>query len=395
MKDQTNLLNRAEQMLRYLRNELDSIEEKDFLRWLEEHPEQGRFMGQLQRETGMEDQLAFFDNTSGHEAWMALKKQIGIEPHRVGPVRLWLRIVAAASIVIAIGTGVWFYTSLKSTANRNPGIVSQNDIGPGKNKATLTLASGKVVHLSDAKTGIKIDESKITYNDGTAVNEASGVGLQTLTTPRGGTYQVILPDGTRVWLNAASSVKFPSTFANATDRKVELIGEAYFEVSHNGKQPFIVKTDRQRVEVLGTHFNINSYADEAETRTTLLEGSVRVTVLDRAEAVNHKSKRENILVPGEQSVLKDGLLSIHKADIETEMAWKDGYFVFKNEDFHATMRKISRWYDVDVIFSEGVPEIYFEGSVSRFRNVSEVLRKFQLTENVHFKIEGRRITVMP
>lgn len=391
----TNLLYRAEQMLRYLRNELDSVEERDFLNWLDEHPEQRRFIGKLQKETGTNDELAFFDNTLRHEAWIALKKQIDIKPHRVGSSRLWPLIAAVASVVIALSAGIYFYASEQPVVNRNTEIVYQNDIDPGKNTATLTLAGGKMINLNDAKTGIRIDASKITYNDGTEVKEASAIGMKMISTPRGGTYQVILPDGTKVWLNAASSIKFPSTFADVAERKVELNGEAYFEVTHNSKQPFIVKTAKQYVEVLGTHFSINSYIDEAETKTTLLEGSVRVTVLGTLNSAKDKSKIEKTLMPGEQSLLKDGLLSIQQADIGAEMAWKEGYFVFNNEDFHASMRKISRWYDVDVVFSEGVPEVYFEGSISRFSNVSEVLRKFELTENVHFKIEGRRITVMP
>jgi transmembrane sensor len=390
MEDHTNLLNRAEQMLRYLRSELNAIEEKDFLNWLDEHPEQRKFMGKLQGEPGMKDELAFFDDTSRHAAWTALKKQAGNKPGTAPVARLWIRIAAAASVIIAIGTGILFYAS-----HHHERELLANDIGPGKNTATLTLAGGKTINLSDTKTGVVIAASKITYNDGTAVKDAPAAGLQTINTPRGGTYQVLLPDGTKVWLNAASSFKFPSTFANVAERKVELSGEAYFEVAHNNKQPFLVKTGKQRVEVLGTHFNINSYTDEAETRTTLLEGSVRVTVLDRAEAVNPKSKIENMLVPGEQSILKDGMLSTQKADVGTEMAWKNGYFIFKNEDLHSIMRKISRWYNVDIVFSEDMPDIYFDGSISRFRNVSEVLRKFELTESVYFKIEGRRITVMP
>jgi transmembrane sensor len=292
-------------------------------------------------------------------------------------VALWSRIAVAAAVA-TIAFGIWFYTA-RLTVNHDSRIAIQNDIAPGKNTATLTLGMGKVINLSDAKSGLVIGND-LRYNDGTAVAaQAPKSVILTAATPLGGTYQFTLPDGTKVWLNADSRLKFPSKF-DGDKRNVKLEGEAYFEVAKDKSHPFLVQTDNQTLEVLGTHFNISSYSDENTTRTTLLEGSVKINDI--------------VLRPGQEAVLTDGLIKIISADIEAEIAWKNGDFVFSGADFRSVMREIMRWYNVTVEYDDSVPDdIRLDGWVSRKNNLSVVLRRIESLGNVHFKLEGRRITV--
>ena len=300
-------------------------------------------------------------------------------------IKLWtMRNVAAAVILVTVSASLYlFETDYFSKSNLNRIANTQMDLNPGGNKARLMLASGKVIDLSSKKNGVVIDASKLTYSDGTAIPvESLAQENLTVTTPRGGTYQVSLPDGTMAWLNASSTLKFPASFKGAKTRRVELHGEAYFEIKHNAGQPFIVQTAGQVTEDIGTAFNINSYADETVTKTTLLEGSIKVNNV--------------MLIPGQQSSLSaNGGLKINSVNAEEAIDWKNGEFVLKNDNLKSIMRKISRWYDVDVTFQDTkLEEETFSGSVSRYGRVSEILKTLELTDRVHFKVEGRKVTVM-
>jgi len=300
-------------------------------------------------------------------------------------VKLWPRLAAAASVLVLLSIGLLLYTSNKQAANHQQA-VHKSDINPGRNTATLTLANGKHVNLSDAKTGVVIDMSGLTYNDGTEIKElVKDEAFLMVATPRGGTYQVRLPDGTNVWLNALSTIKFPTTFSKLKQRRVELIGEAYFEVQKNVARPFIVTSAKQEVEVLGTHFNINSYADEHSIKTTLLEGSVKVSALN--------SSVSSYLKPGMQSTFSSSGIKVQQLeDAEDAISWKSGYFTFNREDLDQLMRKVSRWYDVNVIYNdEAIKTIPFSGTITRFAQVSELLTMLELTGKVKFKIDGRNI----
>ncbi|WP_342331914.1 FecR domain-containing protein [Pedobacter sp. FW305-3-2-15-E-R2A2] len=307
---------------------------------------------------------------------------------------LWPRLVAAASILIFIGIGFYFYQNYDPLI---PTASSQHDIAPGGNKAFLTLANGKRITLTDAKngelaeqSGVKITKAadgQLVYTVSNVSNENNKKAYNTIETPRGGTYQVRLPDGTKVWLNAASTLRFPSSFARLVNRRVELLsGEAYFEVAKDKKHPFIVQTDRQDVEVLGTHFNINNYPDEASVKTTLLEGSIKIR--------NKFSLESKILKPNQQAAFTKEEINVTNVDAEEAIAWKNGLFTFDNESIESVMRKIARWYNVDVEFKSKNKDQVFSGTISRFENVSKVLEKLELTGGVHFKIEERRILVM-
>ncbi len=209
--------------------------------------------------------------------------------------------------------------------------------------------------------------------------------VNTLTTAKGETYQIILPDQTKVWLNAASSIKFPVTFAGLDQRKIQLSGEAYFEVSKDKRHPFIVTTGKQEVEVLGTHFNINSYADEPATKTTLLEGAVKVR--------SRTAVSDNVILkPGQQSNLTTpGNITVDEADPDVT-AWKDGKFRFNNTSLESILRQLSRWYNVDINYVNGVPDEKFTGGIDRNLTASEALDIFRYMK-VRFKIEGRTILV--
>lgn len=305
-------------------------------------------------------------------------------------ISLWIKLGAvAASIAIAVLAGVYFYQSNFKQATQQ---VVSNDINPGKVAATLTLSNGKKIYVADIKTGNVAEETgvKITKNEKgelvyTIIDNQNEPGkMQTLTTYRGETQALVLPDGSEVWLNAASSIKYPSSFVAASNRKVELTGEAYFEIAKDKSRPFIVSTDKQEVEVLGTHFNINSYSDELTTKTTLLEGSVRVS--DKA------TNEEMILEPGMQSRLSKNKLTVSEVDVDDAIAWKEGFFVFSNEPLGDIMKQVARWYNVEIEYKDDeLRNKKFSGSVSRYAKVSQVLKKLELTKSVVFRIEGQKI----
>ncbi|TCC98566.1 FecR family protein [Pedobacter hiemivivus] len=291
-------------------------------------------------------------------------------------VRLWPRIAMVAAAMTLIFVGVYFFKSVRHPEVKS--VVVRNDVAPGSNKATITLANGKTINLSGSKSGVVVDRSKIVYNDGSLVQNSFGV--QTISTPRAGTYQITLSDGTKVWLNAASSLTYAAGLNEKGERRVKLNGEAYFEVAKDKRHPFVVESRGQHVEVLGTHFNINAYDDEAVIKTTLLEGSVKINDI--------------ILKPNEQSLLTGNDIKVRQVDTENEIAWKNGEFIFKEDDLRATMRKIARWYDVEIIYDASAPAILAPGGwVSRSKNISAVLKIMEATGKVHFKLEGRRITV--
>jgi len=313
----------------------------------------------------------------------------------------WRVAVAAASIIIILlSTVTWF--QLKSSAeqvakeNDKPEPLVMRDIAPGGNKAILTLADGSQVVLEDVNNGNITKQKNVTISktkNGQLVYHVGDNGLSaenkipafnTIKTPVGGQYRVVLSDGTKVWLNSGSSIKFPVTFMG-NERSVEIEGEAYFEVAKDKKRPFKVLSDDQVVEVLGTHFNVNAYRDEANIKTTLAEGSVKVS----------SNGISNTITPGQQVRLsrKSHDMNVVAVDTEAAISWKDGLFVFNNEDIHSIMRKISRWYGVDVVFQNDINE-NFGGVISKFENVSQVLKLLEVTETIHFKIEKRRITVM-
>jgi hypothetical protein len=307
----------------------------------------------------------------------------------------WIRI-AAAAIFILVFSGIFYKIENKSSDKKTTARVvmpskKAEAIVPGGNHARLILADGTAIVLDSVQNGkilqgsagISKQNDMLVYNGKTAVNPAMPVTYNTLSTPRGGQYMVVLPDGSKVWLNASSSLHFPTAFVG-NSRQVSLTGEAYFEIAKNKEKPFRVSVNGMQVEVLGTHFNINAYQDENSMRTSLLEGSVKIT----------KGAVSDMLKPGQQAVLRkdDNNIEIKAANMDEVVAWKNGLFQFSGANITTIMKEIGRWYDVDVVFESPVPVRTFEGKISRDADLSEVLKILELS-NVKFSVEGKKIIV--
>ncbi|TDQ79426.1 FecR family protein [Sphingobacterium yanglingense] len=301
------------------------------------------------------------------------------------------RIAAVLALVSGITVGTFFWKndspSLTLTPTSNEPIAT---VKPGGNKAYVTTADGQVIDLNESHNTIRMGED-IAYNDGTVVwsaQHAAPAARNTLHTPKGGNYTVVLSDGTQVMLNASSKLSYPNRFNN-TQRIVELDGEAFFQVQpalRQGKKiPFVVKTKSQEVEVLGTVFNIKDYNDEKAAKTTLVHGSVRVKLVNQ--------NISKLLSPGQEAVISGN--SINRVAVDTSIAldWKNGLIYFNEENLATIMKKIERWYDVDVEFRDIDPQIRFGGSVSKYKNLSDVLHRLELTGDVKFISKGRRIIV--
>ena len=304
----------------------------------------------------------------------------------------WLKYAVAASILMFAGIGTYLFVAQQISRTQ----IAKADFIPGGNKAVLTLSNGSTIILDNAKNGTlanqgdiainKIHDGEINYDAAHTGKEESGTkpSFNTITTPKGGQYHVVLADGSKVWINAASSISFPTAF-NGKDRQVKITGEVYFEVAKNKMKPFFVRTGNQLVEVLGTHFNINSYTDEPDIKTTLLEGAVKIRQLNNSFSA--------LLKPGQQAINKSaGPILVKAADMEQAVAWKNGLFQINDASIESIMRQASRWYDVDVEYEGKIPQRQFSGKIKRDVKASEFLQMLAYF-NVHFTIEGRKIIV--
>ncbi|WPV02944.1 FecR family protein [Mucilaginibacter sp. cycad4] len=345
-----------------------------------------------------------WDNTLGDEeaikAQIIAKMQSELDFNK--PIEIikkrsnaWLKYAASIIFLLSAGLFLWHYREQKTRNNQ-----SVNNILPGKNQAYLTLSNGQSIILNNTKNGQiggasgviiqKISDSILSYrqNNNTNNNIENTIipDSNSLTVPRGGIYQTILSDGTKVWLNSASSIKYPVAFMGK-ERRVALTGEAYFEVAKNRKMPFKVAVNGMEVLVLGTHFNVMGYPEDKTIKTTLLEGSVSL----------HSTNNNTHLIPGQQGIFNASDFSVSTVNTDDVVAWKEGYFVFDNESIESTMQKISRWYNVEVVFENKKSlqnQHSFGGTISRHKNIDIVLKALEATGSVHFKITGRRITVM-
>ncbi|MFB9840754.1 FecR family protein [Mucilaginibacter ginsenosidivorans] len=324
----------------------------------------------------------------------------------IRPVRRsmpYVRWLAAASVVVVLGVSWLLVSKFTGGADKNRiALVPKNDIPPGRNKAVLTLADGSKISLTDAgngeianQNGIQVTKSadgqlvytiKPSQDQNTAPGSAGTTQLHsfnTIETPKGGQYQVVLPDGSKVWLNAFSSLKFPVNFNAVKERRVELKGEAYFEVVHNDAMPFRVVTDKQVVEDIGTRFDINAYDDEANSKTSLLQGKVRIIADGRSALLN----------PGQQATVANGI-KISEVNTEQVIAWKNGYFNFDDEKLENIMKSVSRWYVVDVVFEDDNLKSETYGAITtRFANISTLLNIMEQTGDAKFTIEGSTIKI--
>jgi len=338
--------------------------------------------------TGLNARFAAIINNRDNSA-----NSILTQPQRKFYHLKWFKYTAAACLIalVSIPMLVKYQSSIKQKAMAK---LLHHDIAPGKDDAVLTLADGRKILLSAIANGklaeiaglriTKTANGQLVYQvtDDAVNNPTSALQYHTISTPRGGQYQVNLPDGTRVWLNSASSLKFPMAFA-AANRQVSLTGEAYFEVAKDKKKVFTVQTDRQTVEVLGTHFDISSYPEDASTKTTLLEGSVRVNANNKSITIK----------PGQQAEVAETIV-LNDVDAETAVAWKNGYFSFDDEELGSAMSKVARWYDVEVAYAdEAFKKELIAAYTTRFANVSELLKQLNQMGRLHFQLEGRTIKI--
>lgn len=339
------------------------------------------------------------------DTYSAIRKQIDSINERDNATEItpmihrkkWLRYSAAATIAILVTATIFVFLNQKhnnkETSQQKEEVVKRHDIAPGGNKAILTLANGRKIILDSVKKGMvskqgntnifKLNNGQLAYQKSDSRN--STILFNTVTTPKGGQYQVVLSDGTKVWLNSASSIHFPNRFSTKM-REVQITGEVYFEVAEDAKRPFKVLTNGLTIQVLGTHFNVMAYKDEPTLKVTLLQGAVKVI----------KENKKIVLSPGQQAQLNQTgrMKKVGGVDLQGVIAWKNNYFWFNDADIQAVMRQLSRWYNVDVVIKGNIPQ-HFEGLVSRNVNISKVFKALQATTHLQFKIQNDKVIVSP
>jgi len=353
-----------------------------------------RIYNSFQSSTGEWDEDLY---GSREELEMVMKKNIWKRARIEKPFipMKWIRWVAAAAIITAFSTISFFIFRNRDTNTSTATLQTQkerfkNDVAPGQEGAILTLSNGKTIVLDNADNGSLAQQgaTEVIKKNGQLVyanqGSSSEVLYNTMTTPKGRQYSLVLADGSKVWLNAASSITFPTAF-DGKERRVSITGEAYFEIAHNAQMPFTVQKGEMSIQVLGTHFNVNSYEDENSINVTLLEGLVKMT----------KGNVNSFIKPGQQARLQnEGIKLINNADINAIMAWKNGLFVFDGTDIGALMRQLSRWYDVDVVYDKKINDVFY-AEIPRNTKLSDVLRALELTGQVKFEINGKEIIVLP
>ncbi len=376
----------------YVNGTLNLAEAQELENWVAAAPG-NHILFELMQDKDYRDQILGQWQPAAAEASLERVKQKITSQKQMVRRRRWL---AAASVLLLLSTAGYYISSRLQQPGMHIAGQRQQDIMPGRNQATLTLADGSKITLNRELHGKLAQQGHTTitasgqqgvvYTAGATGQTASTV-YNTLSTARGeqSPYPLTLPDGTKVWLNAASSITFPIVF-NAHTRAVKITGEVYFEVAHQDNYPFQVAVQDQVVEDIGTHFNINAYEDEPVLKTTLQEGSVRII----------RGSQQLTLAPGQQAInLPGDSIRIVEVDAVASIAWKEGLFRFNSEDLGSIMRNIARWYDVDVEYADpSAKALRFGAVAARFNNVSQVLHMLELTREVHFTIEGKKILVI-
>ena len=417
-KDRPNRID--ELIIKHLLQEISEKEKQELDQWLNSSEKNRYFFEQVMDRDDLKQKWKDYNEVDETQLWQSITGKIPelyTTNAEIPNTFKWRRIAIAAAIISIVAFISWYFlvNKINKVVENNSSVIAKNDVTPGGNKAVLTLADGTTIILDNAKNGslaqqgstaITKDKGKVTYDASSSplTIDHSPLTFNTISTPRGGQFSVILPDGSQVWLNAASSIRFPVTFTGS-ERKVMLTGEAYFEVApirlrSGQKMPFKVVMQKTtggttEVEVLGTHFNINAYDDEAVQKTTLLEGKVKVSVTGGQPATRNPQP-ETILTPGQQAQVTEAGTIRRISDVDTELAvaWKNGRFQF-GTNIQTVMRQIARWYDVEVVYQGKMPEYEFVGQISRFNNVSEVLKLLEMTGGIRFQIKDKKIIVKP
>ncbi len=387
---------------KFFRNACSEAEKQELALWVKENPDDQLSLILENAWDNFDTEIKMPDHSSDRILNTIFPEKDSIisyeysEEVDISSRQLWAKIAVAAALILAIG--IYWWSGIRETnkmaMKNNMQLTPVADLPPGGNKAILTLGDGSNIILDSAGNGnlasqgntniTKSGTGQLIYKSNNKAAEA--VVYNTVTTPKGGQYHIVLPDGSKVWLNAASSLRFPTSFVGK-DRRVEITGEVYFEVAHNAKMPFIVKANETEIAVLGTHFNVMAYADEKVMKTTLLEGSVKVS----------KAGKSAMLAPGQQARLStssENIRVLDNIDTDKEMAWKTGYFQFEDDNLESIMRQVSRWYDVDITYEGNASREHFTGRLPRNANVSKVLKILSLS-GVKFRIEGKSIIVTP
>lgn len=347
-------------------------------------------------EEGFEEQLAVKNAFSKTDNF--LLKQLAINKIKESKWKRYKYASIAASVIFIL-IGISYYYITEPALEKHKKEIVKSNQAPGKSQATLTLANGQTIKLDDKLAGEIVEQSDIKVykqQDGQLVyqvnNKSSGeragkqiVAFNTIRTPKGGQYQVVLPDGSKVWLNAASSLRFPVSFTGE-ERIVELTGEAYFDISKNMKKPFLVKTAEQLVRVLGTQFNINNYEDAGGVKTTLVEGKIAVSINNTKDGL----AGQRILKPGQQALVKHSI-EVKQANMEEALAWRNGWFVFNDAYLKDILKQLTRWYAVEVDW-ESVPHLRYNGAIPRNVNLSKALEMLEKTSTTSFKLTEGKIT---
>ena len=371
-----------------LREELSEEEANTLNSWAASDPAYRQLLESARSEEWLGEELRSYsqlqeDKSSETRIWEQVQQGINASPAPVRKISVYTRWIAAAAIVMVFSIAA--YLLLRPTTQTSPPLAA--DIDPGSNKATLILSNGDKIQLNTAPGGIVTSNEQLRYADSTMVPvtlpEQSSTVYNTLSTPRGGQYRIVLPDGTKVWLNAETTLKYPGVFSKE-HRTVELEGEAFFEVAQKQHQPFFVKSKAQELQVLGTTFNINAYPDETITRTTLATGSVLI--------VNRVTALENKLQPGMQSIVDQNGTSIQQADVFNATAWKEGLFSFRDASIPELMKQLRRWYGVDVEFEGTIPNMRINGEVDRNMSAAKVFEVLDYLE-IQFRITSNRIII--
>ncbi len=383
----------------YIRHTLTEKEHDELDEWITASDENLKLFEELTDPDTIQEGLNKMSKIDVDGARERVKSRIKFTDSKAGAKRRWVPMGIAASVILLAGLVIFSMRTKKPVTKHDE---AKNIIQPGGNYAMLTLADGRTVNLYEMKNGlidsangnevIKTADGQISYEIGTIATKK----YHTLITPVGGQYSVTLPDGSRVWLNSSSSLRYPVGFVRG-ERVVQLSGEGYFEVAERVKSgveekvPFIVESGGVSIEVLGTHFNVNSYEDEDVVRTTLLEGKVKVTVGKKPESAEGKMI---VLNPGEQGrVDKSGEISVAKhVNTEEVMAWKNELFLFKDAQIETIMRQVARWYGVEVVY-EAKPDHHFNATIKRGEPIEKLLGFLAETKRVRFRVEGKRVIV--
>jgi ferric-dicitrate binding protein FerR (iron transport regulator) len=391
----------ASLILQDLKDELTPTERLDLDAWLQENDNNPTLYEELMdQDTLVNDlnEMKSYDHQQAYEK-LSLKLFTSEPTGKRLHFRIWWYMVAAALVLVTVGIAYFAFNRTEKPVPQAAVVGQKKAPGtaPDSKKAVLILADGSTLSLNEMKDGALVQQGNVLVQKNKnglleyklTGKDANTASFNTIRTPRGGEYQVILDDGTRIWLNSASTLQFPVHF-NGNERRVALTGEAYFEVESSllpsgQKRPFIVSVDNMEVQAVGTAFNIAAYKEDDRSQTTVVEGLVKV----------NRNNNINMLTPGKKLIAKDNKVTVEDADIKQEIAWKNGNFVFHNTSLKMVMNELVRWYDMDVAYDTGVPVIHFSGEVARDTNIESVLQMLEYTGGVAFTVSNRIITVHP